>query len=66
MKDLILGVNGFKRVLLSTPPEEGDLFPTAIKDVTDDFYKCVVKVISEQREFKIDGMKFLATCKRIE
>lgn len=34
-------------------------------DVTEDFYRCVVRRCSEEVEFEVDGMRFKATCERI-
>jgi len=35
-------------------------------DVTESFKACVVLFCSESVEFEADGMKFRATCERIE
>lgn len=35
-------------------------------DVTTDFKRCVVNYCSEVVEFEVDGMKFKATCERID
>lgn len=35
-------------------------------DVTDSFKACVVMFCSESVEFEAEGMKFRATCERIE
>jgi hypothetical protein len=35
-------------------------------NVTTDFLRCVVMRFSESMEFEVDGMKFRATCERIE
>lgn len=35
-------------------------------DVTEDFLRCVVWRCSESTEFEVDGMKFRATCERVE
>ena len=36
------------------------------KDVTTDFRRCVVQFCTESVEFEVDGIKFKATCERIE
>lgn len=43
-----------------------DLNTTELVDITEDFKRCVVMYCSESIEFKVDGMKFRATCERIE
>ncbi len=35
------------------------------QDVTRDFRRCVVSYCSESVEFEVDGMRFKATCERI-
>jgi hypothetical protein len=35
-------------------------------DITEDFCRCVVRYCSEEIEFVVDGMRFRATCERIE
>lgn len=35
-------------------------------DVTDDFKRCIVDYCSGTVEFEIDGMRFKATCERID
>ena len=35
-------------------------------NVTEDFLRCVVNRCSESTEFEVDGMKFRATCERID
>ena len=35
-------------------------------DVTEDFLRCVVRYCSEEVEFIVDGVRFRATCERIE
>ncbi|MCR8641490.1 hypothetical protein NV379_02360 [Paenibacillus sp. N1-5-1-14] len=37
-----------------------------VADVTKDFYRCVIKVCSEEVEFEVDGMRFKVTCERIK
>lgn len=36
------------------------------ENVTESFRRCVVLYCSESAEFEVDGMKFRATCERIE
>lgn len=35
-------------------------------DVTETFLRCIVRYCSESVEFEVDGMRFKATCERIE
>ncbi|MGG2091354.1 hypothetical protein AB1283_01130 [Bacillus sp. S13(2024)] len=35
-------------------------------DITEDFKRCIVQYCTESVEFEVDGMKFKATCERIE
>jgi hypothetical protein len=62
---LRLGMNAFKDILI-TEHKENELLPTTMQNVNEDFYRCVVQKISEVKEFEVDGMKFRATCERIE
>lgn len=36
------------------------------QDVTEDFKRCIVHFCTESVEFEIDGMKFKATCERVD
>lgn len=36
------------------------------QDITEDFYRCVVYYCSEEVEFVVDGIRFKATCERID
>lgn len=35
-------------------------------DLTQDFLRCVVRYCTEEVEFVVDGMRFRATCERID
>jgi len=61
--DLEIGINAYKEVFISR--EDGEsLFNR--KDVTEQFKSCVVKYCSESKIFEVQGMKFKATCERID
>lgn len=58
-------MNAYRDILVSKQ-EHNELFPKTVQNVTEDFLRCVVWKCTEQIEFEIDGMKFRATCERIE
>jgi hypothetical protein len=37
-----------------------------VTDVTETFLRCVVRYCTEEVEFVVDGMRFKATCERID
>ncbi|MFO1442866.1 hypothetical protein KDN24_06510 [Bacillus sp. Bva_UNVM-123] len=37
-----------------------------VTDITESFLRCVARYCTEEVEFEVDGMKFRATCERIE
>lgn len=55
-----------KNVYAGKIKENGYEWEEGKKDVTEDFRRCVVHFCSESVEFEVDGMKFYATCERME
>lgn len=55
-----------KRVYAGHIKANGYEWKEGKKDVTEDFKRCVVQYCSESVEFEVDGMKFKATCERID
>lgn len=43
-----------------------DLNTAKLVDITEDFKRCIVMYCLESIEFEVDGIKFRATCKKIE
>lgn len=43
-----------------------DLNTAKLVDITEDFKRCIVMYCLESIEFEVDGIKFRATCERIE
>lgn len=55
-----------KNVYVGKIKENGYEWEAGKQDITTDFKRCVVMYCSESVEFEVDGMKFKATCERIE
>lgn len=55
-----------KRIYAGRIKKSGYEWAEGKQDVTEDFHRCVVIQCSESKEFEVDGMKFRATCERIE
>jgi hypothetical protein len=65
MSQTRLTVNGYKEVVVGEW-EQDAYYPTNRHIVTEDFLRCVVLRCSESTEFEVDGMRFRATCERID
>lgn len=66
MNDLRLGVSPVTKKVYAGKLDEYGIFEFDRTDVTEDFKRCVVIYCSEVVEFEVDGMRFRATCERIE
>lgn len=62
-----LGMSGItKRVYAGHIKQNGYEWKAGKQDVTEDFKKLIVQYCSESVEFEVNGMKFRATCERID
>lgn len=66
MENLRLSISPVTKNVYVGEVDEYGIFKFNRSDVTEDFKRCVVQYCSEVVEFEVDGMRFRATCERIE
>jgi len=66
MKDIRLGISVATKKAYVGELDKLGIFKSGSIEVTEDFKRSVVYFCSESIEFEVDGMKFKATCERIE
>lgn len=66
MDDVRLGITHVTNKAYVGKLDNFGLFTSDKVDVTEDFKRCVVTYCSEIVEFEVDGMRFKATCERID
>ncbi|MEB5480863.1 hypothetical protein P8825_14955 [Shouchella clausii] len=65
MKNIRLGLSPLTEEVYAGEPVSGSFTDNKV-NVTNDFRRLVVTYCSEEKEFEVDGMKFRATCERID